>query len=103
MDNLADTVLGLYWFLNFCSDDELDPDVAVKEIENLSHSIANAFSDMERMALQEAAKRSLSNWLRGPDEHGYTPRRLLTSDQREFLEEIAAGHFAGPPDNESDA
>jgi predicted HicB family RNase H-like nuclease len=95
MKNLADVVLHYYWFLNFCSDDELDPDTAVKEMESLADTIMNSFTVAEREELQAAAKRSLTTWLREPDEHGYTPRKLLTEDQRIFLESIAEGQFTG--------
>ncbi|MFQ6308665.1 hypothetical protein [Lysobacter capsici] len=97
MNNLADVVLEHYWFLNFCSDEELDPDTAVKMMENLAHLIENDFSDAEKVALQEAAKRSLAFILREPDEHGYTPRDLVTPEQKEFLQAIIDGHFSGPP------
>jgi hypothetical protein len=97
MNSLADVVLEYFWFLNFCADDELDPDTAVKAMENLAYTIDTSFSETEKSALQDAATRSLAQWLREPDEHGYTPRKLLTAEQREFLESIAAGHFSGPP------
>jgi hypothetical protein len=96
MDNLADIVLEYYWFLNFSTDEELDPDTAVKSMENLAYTIETAFSADEQRALQEAAKRSLASWLREPDEHGYTPRSLLTPEKRAFLQDIAAGRFSGP-------
>ena len=95
MNNLADVVLEYFWFLNFSSDDELHPDTLVKAMENLAYTIGTAFTDAEKAALQEAAKRSLAEWLREPDEHGYTPRKLLTAEKREFLESIAAGHLSG--------
>ncbi|MDH3348021.1 MAG: hypothetical protein OEM02_07970 [Desulfobulbaceae bacterium] len=95
MKNLADVALQYYWFLNFCSDDELDPDTAVREIESLADTIMNSFTAAEREEPQEAAKQSLATWLREPDEHGYTPRKLLTEDQRSFLESIAEGQFTG--------
>jgi hypothetical protein len=97
MNNLADVVLEYYWFLNFCSDDELDPDTAVKHLENLADVIANEFTPQEQSALRESADRWLASWLREPDEHGYTPRKLLTPDKRAFLEQISKGQFAGPP------
>ena len=95
MKNLADAVLKYYWFLNFCSDDVLEPDTAVREIENLADMIMNSFSPAESEALQAAAKRSLASWLREPDADGYTPRKLLTDAQRAFLESIAKGNFFG--------
>ena len=97
MDNLANVVLDYYWFLNFCSDEEMEPETAVKKMEDLAHIITNDFSDFEKTALQGAAKRSLAFMLREPDEHGYTPRALVTPDQRAFLQAIVDGHFSGPP------
>ena len=102
MNNLADVVLEYYWFLNFCSDDELDPDTAVNSMEQLAYKIESEFSQSEKAALQDAATRSLASWLREPDEHGYTPRKLLTADGRAFLEAIIGGHFSGPPLIEDD-
>jgi hypothetical protein len=93
MNNLADVVLEYYTFLNFCDDDDLDPDTAVQKIAELSHAITTTFTDTERAALQAAAQRALASWLREPDEHGYTPRTQLTPELQEFLEAIAAGNF----------
>jgi hypothetical protein len=101
MQNLADTVLEYYWFLNFCSEDELNPDTADKKIEDLVDTIIDKFSDAERTALQDAAKRSLALWLAEPDEYGYTPRKLLTPDKRAFLEDLITGNFNGPPLDET--
>lgn len=103
MKNLADIVLEYFWFLNFSTDEELDPDIAVKSMENLSYTIENEFTDEDRLALRDAASRSLKGWLSEPDEYGYTPRKLLTDDKRAFLESIAAGHFSGPGREDSDA
>jgi hypothetical protein len=97
LKNLADVVLGYYWFLNFCSDDVLDPDAAVEKMEHLADTVENEFTDSERAALREAATRSMALWLREPDEHGHTPRKLLTSEKRAFLQAIIDGHFSGPP------
>ena len=97
MDNLADVVLDYYWLLNFCSEEEMEPDLAVKKMEHLAYAITNDFSDQEKTALQDAARRSLAFMTRDPDEHGYTPRALVTPDQIAFLQAIADGHFSGPP------
>ena len=97
MQKLADWVLHYFWTLNFSGDDiGFDEDWAVKEIESLVYGIENTFTDVEREALKDAAKRSLARWLAEPDEHGYTPRGLLKPQQRDFLETIAAGKFSGP-------
>ena len=97
MDKLADVVLDYYFFLNFCSDEEMEPDTAVNKIEELAYAITHDFSDAEKKALQDAAKRSLAFMLREPDKHGYTPRALVTPEQKEFLQAIEGGHFSGPP------
>ena len=95
MNNLADTVLEYYWFLNFSADKELDPDTAVKRMESLVYVIETAFSVEERGALKDAANRSLASWRHEPVEHGFMPRRPLTPDERAFLQAIAAGCFSG--------
>lgn len=96
MNNLADAVLDYFWFLNFSSEDEADLDLTVQKLEELAYQIETSFSDIEKEALKEAAKRRLAWWLSEPDEHGYTPRKLLSEDQKSFLEDIAAGRFNGP-------
>lgn len=100
MQTLADVVLGYYWFLNFCSDDVLDPDAAVTQMEELAYTIENEFTDGEKIALQDAAKRSMATWLREPDQYGHTPRKLLTPEMKAFLQAIIDGHFSGPPVSE---
>lgn len=45
----------------------------------------------EREALAETAAKRLKELLREPDEHGYTPRSLVTPVQREFLQSLADG------------
>ena len=94
MNNLADAVLDYYWFLNFSTDEEAEMDTTVELMEVLSHQIENEFSEGEKQALMDAARRRLGEWLREPDEHGYTPRQLLSDEQKEFLEEIARGEFS---------
>jgi hypothetical protein len=95
MNNLAHSVLDYFWYLNFSEEDDADPDVTGRFIEELVHSIETAYSDTERNALMVAASERLATWLRPPDEHGYSPRALLTQEQRAFLEAIARGHFSG--------
>jgi len=97
MKTLADMVLDYFWFINFSSDEELDRDKAVQLLEDLSYEIEHELSEPEKIELKTAAANRLKWWLREPDEHGYTPRKLLTPEQKEFLESIAAGHFSGPP------
>lgn len=48
-------------------------------------------SPAERQALAEDSAARLSELFREPDEYGYTPRSLLTPEQREFLSSLADG------------
>lgn len=96
MNNLAEMVLDYFWFLNFSSDDDVDLDRAVEGLEALSYRVETMFSEEEKEALKAAANQRLAWWLREPDEHGYTPRKLLTTEQKEFLEAMRAGRFSGP-------
>jgi hypothetical protein len=91
VNKLADAVLDYLWFLNFTDEEEADSDRLGKEFEGLLCQIENEFGDDEKDALKAAATRRLAQWLREPDEYGYTPRALLTLEQRSFLEDIAAG------------
>jgi hypothetical protein len=95
MRNLAEVVLDYLWFLNFAEDDTLEPDEAVDVLEGLAFKIESSFSDEEKQALMEAASRRLSWWLQEPDEDGYTPRELLTPNQKALLEALASGRFNG--------
>jgi hypothetical protein len=91
VNKLADVVLDYLWFLNFTDEEEADSDLLGKDFECLLYHIENEFGDDEKAALKAAATRRLAQWLREPDEYGYTPRALLTLEQRYFLEDIAAG------------
>ena len=65
--------------------------------------LANA-TVLEREALKEAATTRLGYLLADPDEYGYTPRALVTPEQREFLHSLANGsawdEFDNPDANE---
>lgn len=96
MQNLADVVLDYLWFLHFSEDDSLDPDDALKLAEKLGYQIENDFALEEKQALQDSATRRLQFLLREPDENGYTPRMLVTEEQKLMLQDIAAGDFDIP-------
>jgi len=102
MNNLADSVLDYFWFLNFSEENDADPDLTVKLMEELVHSIQNNFTETEKQALMQAARKRIASWLREPDEYGYTPRSRLTPEQRTFLEQVAAGRFAGDIDEDDE-
>lgn len=94
MTNLADVVLDYLWFLEFSDEEELDPDRAVKLLEDVSWKMQEVWTTDDKQALSEAAALRL-NWLQTPDEHGFTPRGPLTDDQKALLESLAAGRFDG--------
>ena len=102
MQNLADAVLDYLCFLNFCEEEECDPDSTLKLLEDLVYQIENKFTEEEKQSLKDAAQRRLAHWLREPDEHGYTPRKLLTPEQKSFLEDVTAGRFSGPDFDDED-
>lgn len=96
MDNLADVVLDHLWFLEFSEEDEANADLTLKMLEHLLSEIDAKFTAEETAALRSAATRRLAWYQQEPDEHGFTPRKLLTVKMKEFLERIAAGNFWGP-------
>ncbi len=89
MKNLSDLVLDYLCFLEFTEDDDLDPDVAVKELERVSYQIEYAFSESEKASLSESATRRLEK--EAVD---------LKLDHREFLHAIADGNFSGTVDDD---
>ena len=91
MKNLANEVLRYYWALLFTSEDRRwDENFVSNEVERLSIEIHEAYTKQEKDALADAARDWLATFMAEPDEYGYTPRKLLTTKQRAFLEEIAA-------------
>ena len=48
-------------------------------------------SPEERRALSEVATARLKTLLREPDEYGYSPRKLVTPEQKVLLESLADG------------
>lgn len=102
MEHLADAVLNYFWFLNFSEEEEADVHLTADLLADLVYRIKTDFTEDEKHALMRAAERRLAEWLREPDEYGYTPRKLLTPDKKQFLEEIAAGKFSGDEDEEDE-
>ena len=93
---LATLVVEYIEFLELSNDDVLDLDLAVSQMEGIAASLAEASED-ERKAVREAARARLAWLLRDPDEHGYSPRKLVTPAHRALLEGIASWEaFDGP-------
>ena len=68
----------------------IDLDYSVKCQENLSEYFS-AMTPGEKEALSTVAREAQARLLAEPDEHGYTPRKLVTEEQRAFLEALASG------------
>lgn len=92
MKTLADIALDHFCLLMF--EGPIHPDDA----SALSESIPMYLQEMtteERRAFCAAAQRALDQLAAGPDEHGYSPRKLVGSDQLEFLKSAANGDIFG--------
>ena len=50
-------------------------------------------SDEEKAALSQVAEETAAMLLAEPDEHGYTPRKLVTEDQKAFLVALSSGEL----------
>lgn len=93
MKNLADLVFEYVWILENSSEEQMDPDFAVSQMEVAWNIINNNFTAEERMAFIDAAKRAREIVLAGPDENGFTQSSLITESQRAFLDSICSGDF----------
>lgn len=92
MQTLAEIALVHFCLLMF--DGPLDPDDANALSQAIPGYLASMSSE-ERNAFAGAAQRALDRLLAEPDEHGYTPRRLVSEELRAFLEAAAAGDIYG--------
>lgn len=97
MKNLARSVLELYYELSFVEEDYVDFEWSTRQSANIRMAIENDFTDEEQAALKIAASDLLAELLRDPDEHGYTPRSLVSPEQKSFLKAISEGRFDGSP------
>jgi hypothetical protein len=48
---------------------------------------------VEKEALSAVAANARARLLPEPDQYGYTPRKLVTSQQKQFLDLVASGKF----------
>lgn len=71
-------LFDLIWSLEFSSDDEVDPDYVASLLEGVWYTLTESVSDEERQAFIKAVSRAKKRLLADPDEHGYTPRSLVT-------------------------
>jgi hypothetical protein len=87
---IAQAVVRLMEYLVRAGDDGLDGQMCGDILNEIWFELAKS-SPGERQALAEAAAARLKDWLREPDEYGYTPRALVTRAHRELLEGLADG------------
>ena len=98
MKTLAELSFEYMWLLMFEGEEVIDLDYSVKIQESLPDYFA-AMTDEEKRALSEVAKEAQSRLLAEPDENGYTPRALVTDEQKTFMEALSSGqcHQLKPP------
>jgi hypothetical protein len=95
---LAEIVVRSIEYFELVDDGQLDPDTAVQYLEGISADL-NESTPEEQSAVKEAAQARLAWFLQEPDEHGYSPRKKLSPEQRRLLESIASGEaFGWTPD-----
>jgi hypothetical protein len=90
LKTLAEVVVFLMERLTTAEQPGIDWQACGDIANDMWFELANA-SPAERQALSAAAAARLRGLLREPDEHGYTPRPLVTPTQREFLQSLADG------------
>lgn len=92
MNTLAELAFEYIWLLLFTDEREVDPDYAVKMQETLPDYFAS-MSVQEKAALSLVAKNTKDRLLAEPDEHGYTPRAIVTEEQKVFLDALESGEL----------
>ena len=94
MNNLANEFIRYFWALLFVADETfIDENFVSNEVERLYYELAEVYTEPEQQAVMAAAAEWLRQFTAEPDEHGYTPRKLLKPEHRAFLESIAWGRF----------
>jgi hypothetical protein len=92
VNTLAELTFDFLWLLMFSGEDVIDPRCSEQWLECLPDYFAK-MTAAERMALTKAAENARDRLLAEPDEHGYTPRKLVTEQQRQFLKAMTSGDF----------
>ncbi|AVB20251.1 hypothetical protein BKM03_14290 [Pseudomonas avellanae] len=92
MRALAELSFDFVWHLMFTDDDQLDQDLAVRSLENLSEHFS-AMTDEEKRAFIAVAHERKARLFAVPDTDGYSPIRLVTEDQAQFLDHVVSGQF----------
>jgi len=92
MKTLAEITFEYLWLLMFADEDIIDLDYSVNCQESLPEYFA-AFTAEEKSALAEVAARVQASLLAEPGQHGYTPRKLVTDEQKQFLAALVSGEL----------
>ncbi|KPW88656.1 hypothetical protein ALP58_02874 [Pseudomonas savastanoi] len=84
MRALAELSFDFVWHLMFTDDDQLDQDLAVRSLENLSDYFS-AMSDEEKRAFIAVAHERKARLFAVPDADGYSPMLQATKTRHSFL------------------
>ncbi len=87
MKNLAQMVFDHMWLILFAGEEMIDLDYSVELLDTLPQAVSE-FTQAEQEALAEVGRQVKSRLLAEPDEYGYTPRDLVTDEQRRFLDAV---------------
>ncbi|WP_185815951.1 hypothetical protein [Xanthomonas sp. SS] len=90
METLAEVAFEYIWLILFENEDVIDLDYSVRCQECLP-TFFGAMTPEERSALSEVARQRKDRLLAPPDKHGYTPRSLVTEEQKQFLNDVISG------------
>ncbi len=99
MKTLAELSFEYIWFLLFTGEDIVDLDYFVKIQESLPECV-EAMSDEERAALSQVAMGAKFRLLAEPDKQGYVQRKLVTEEQRIFLDTLSSSPWPLEIDSE---
>ena len=97
MKNLARTIVDLYYELNFVEEDYVEFDWSLHRCAEIRMAIENDYTSDEQSAIRAAASDKLKELTRDPDADGYTPRGLVSEEQKQFLAAVSAGRYDGAP------
>jgi hypothetical protein len=90
MKTLAELSFEYIWLLMFGTEDIIDLDYSVQCQESLATQF-EGITEPEKLALVEVAVATRNRLLAEPGEHGYTPRKLVSEEQRAFLDAFISG------------
>ena len=91
MKGLAEIVLDHLCIFMF-DEENIDSNFASRHIEIFPDYLTH-LSEEERKALSTAAEALLNRLMAEPDEYGYSARKLVTEEEKSFLEVLANGEL----------